>query len=177
MIEMLILGFLAESPAHGYELRQKMCELCGHSRSFSEGTLYPAIARLEKAGYVRSDEENTTTAGNRKAGRKKKTLHITADGRTRLHELLRHAHGHDITDLSRWFVVLAFLSFLPSDDERRDVLRRRLEYVTQPSSFFYANGTPLTSRDVDDPYRRGIMTTAKATRQAETRWLRQQLEV
>ncbi len=35
------------------------------------------------------------------------------------------------------------------------MLRRRLDFLDQPASFFYTDGQPLGIADVDDPYRKG----------------------
>ena len=57
MLALKILGFLDDSPLHGYELRRRINELDGPGSRLSEGALYPALTRLEKAGYlVRTDE-------------------------------------------------------------------------------------------------------------------------
>ncbi|MGW6005800.1 PadR family transcriptional regulator [Oerskovia enterophila] len=170
MIETMILGFLAEEPLHGYELRRRMEQLHGYARTISDGTLYPAIARLAKAGFV------TREPGPGEAGAPRQTLHLTAAGRTRLEARLRGAAGHDITDGSRFFVVLTFLSMLPDQAERDAVLRRRLDYLEQPASFFYDGDRPLRAADLTDPYRRGILLSARATSRAERTWIRELLD-
>lgn len=169
VIELMILGFLAEGPLHGYELRRKMTQLHGYARTISEGTLYPAIHRLLAAGAVTQVLQPGTGATQRR------TLHLTDAGRERLSGLLRNASGHDITDGGRFFVVLAFLSLLPQEAERRAVVQRRLDFLSQPSSFFFDGETPARVADVADPYRRGIFISARATRTAELAWLRDHL--
>ena len=57
MIELMILGFLAEGPQHGYELRRRMSQLHGYARLISDGTVYPAINRLIAAGAVTEADE------------------------------------------------------------------------------------------------------------------------
>lgn len=165
----MILGFLAEGPLHGYELRRKMSQLHGHARNFSDGTVYPAIDRLVSAGAL----EREFGPGRAAAGRG--TLRLTETGRARLLQRLRGADGHDIADGGRFTVVLAFLSRLPDEAERRAVLRRRLEFLDRPVNPFSENGIPLREAEVADPYRRGILITARATRRAERAWLREQL--
>lgn len=165
----MILGFLADSPLHGYELRQKMAQLNGHARTVSDGALYPAIRRLREAGHVTSTEEKGRAAAARR------TLRLTDGGRARLLELLRGADGADVTDQSRFFVVLAFLSHLPEADARDAVLRRRLRFLEGARSFFTADGEPLRAARLTDPYRVGMMTIARATSRAEMAWLREQL--
>ena len=56
MIELAILGLLADQDLHGYELKKQLAELLGPWSSVSFGSLYPALARLEKAGQIRAIE-------------------------------------------------------------------------------------------------------------------------
>jgi DNA-binding PadR family transcriptional regulator len=53
MIELAILGLLHDQDRHGYELRKRMAEL-GDGSGVSYGSLYPALSRLERNGYVRA---------------------------------------------------------------------------------------------------------------------------
>lgn len=171
MIELMILGFLAEGPLHGYELRRKMSQLHGYARTFSDGTVYPAINRLVASGAL------VREMGRGQAAAQKGTLRLTDFGLQRLRQHLRDADGYDITDTGRYFVVLAFLSHLPDEAERRAVLRRRLDFLDQPASFFYDSGHPLRAKEIEDPYRRGMLVIAKATSKAERAWLREQLDI
>jgi DNA-binding PadR family transcriptional regulator len=168
VLELSILGFLAEGPLHGYELRRKVVQLSGYTRPVSDGSLYPAINRLVRDGLLDRHSESGAAA-------QRLVLTLTPAGRQDLERRLREPAQVDITDLTRFLVVLAFLSFLPDVDERARVLRRRLEFLEQPASFFYDGDTPLRQRDLTDPYRRGLFEIAKATSTAERRWLRRQL--
>jgi DNA-binding PadR family transcriptional regulator len=165
MIELMILGFLAEGPLHGYILRKRMEMLYGSARPISYGTLYPAINRLVAARLVRQSEEPG------KAGAARQVLSLTFPGRQSLEERLRGATGHDITDGQRFTVVLAFLSHLPDIAQRDAVLRRRLEFLSKPPAFFSDGERPLDADEVTDPYRKGILVTAEAAMNAETEWL------
>ncbi len=89
---------------------------------------------------------------------------------------LRTADGHDITDGGRFFVVLSFLSLVPDQADRDAVLRRRLDYLERPASFFYDGDRPLHAADLADPYRRGILLSARATSRAERAWIRDLLD-
>jgi DNA-binding PadR family transcriptional regulator len=165
VIELLILGFLAEGPLHGYDLRRRMEELYGYARPVSFGTLYPAITRLAAQGLVRQHAEPG------KAGAARVTLTLTEAGRSVLLDRLRTTSGTDITDGHRFMVVLAFLSLLPTRADRDAVLQRRLDFLSQPASFFYDGDRLLTTDDIADPYRQGILVSAKATSRAERAWL------
>ncbi|MGH9003284.1 MAG: PadR family transcriptional regulator, partial [Acidimicrobiia bacterium] len=52
MLELAILGLLKELPLHGYELKKRLNDSLGHLVGVSYGSLYPALARLEKAGAI-----------------------------------------------------------------------------------------------------------------------------
>lgn len=79
------------------------------------------------------------------------------------------------TAWTRYFTVLAFLSHLPDPADQRAVLRRRLEFLEQPASFFRDGDRPPGTDDTDDPYRRGMLTIARATSRGEQAWLREVL--
>ncbi|WP_432507207.1 PadR family transcriptional regulator [Kineococcus arenarius] len=165
MLELSILGFLAEGPLHGYELRRRVARLSGYARPISDGSLYPAINRLLKAGWLSRHVEPGAGATQRYV------LTLTDAGREELHRRLREPGELDITDLARFLTVLAFLSLLPSVQEQHAVLRRRLAFLEQPASFFYDGDRPLRRREVTDPYRQGMFTIAGATSRAERTWL------
>lgn len=56
MLDLALLGLLKERPMHGYDLRKRLREDFGALASVSFGSLYPALARLERAGAVRAVE-------------------------------------------------------------------------------------------------------------------------
>lgn len=168
MLELAILGFLAEGPLPGHELRRRVSRLTGYTRPVSDGSLYPAINRLARAGLL----ERRADPG---AGVARYVLRLTEAGRADLLERLRKPAEHEITDFTRFFTVLAFLSQLPDVAERHAVLRRRLEFLEEPASFFYDSDRPLRAEEVADPYRRGMLLTARAISAAERAWLREAL--
>ncbi|MEZ0069021.1 DNA-binding PadR family transcriptional regulator [Streptacidiphilus sp. MAP12-20] len=165
MLELAILGFLYEQPLHGYDLKRRVAHLTGHVRPIADGTLYPAIKRLERSGWL----ERQTEPGSRAAPRHMLTL--TSAGREELLRRLREAGETDISDENRWFTVLAFLRHLADSVAQAEVLRRRQAFLTQPSSFFYEGAQPLRAEEAGDPFREGILTIARATSEAESRWL------
>ena len=61
MLELAILGLLKESDLHGYELKKRLVEALGPFSSVSFGSLYPALARLERAGAVEASEAGPGT--------------------------------------------------------------------------------------------------------------------
>ena len=57
MLELAILGLLKEQELHGYELKKRLVDALGPFSSVSFGSLYPALARLQRAGAVEALEE------------------------------------------------------------------------------------------------------------------------
>ncbi len=165
MLELSILGFLFEEPLHGYELKARIRDLSGHLRPVSDGALYPAIARLVKAGLV----EQCTEPGSGAAPRR--ILSLTPAGRAELRARLRHPKDADITDGQRFFTLLAFLRHLPDRAEQVAVLRRRQDFLDTPASFFYRDGEPVRAEDAPDLFRQGMLRVARATSEAERSWL------
>ncbi|MFF4584449.1 PadR family transcriptional regulator [Streptomyces sp. NPDC001388] len=167
MLELSILGFLAEEPLHGYELKERIRALTGHVRPVSDGALYPAITRLVTAGKLDQHTEDGAGAAPRRV------LTLTDRGREDLLERLRHPKPVEITDQVRFNTVLAFLRHLPDPREQAAVLRRRLDFLETPASFFYEGGRPVRAEEADDLFRQGMLRVARATGAAERAWLRE----
>ncbi|EFL28957.1 putative transcriptional regulator, PadR family [Streptomyces himastatinicus ATCC 53653] len=170
MLELAILGFLHDAPLHGYELRKRITALTGHVKPVAESTLYPAIKRLEKAGLLARETRPGAGAAPRHV------LTLTAEGRAELRRRLADPAEGDITDENRWFTLLSFLRHLDDPARQAAVLERRLAFLRRPSSFFYEGDRPLRAEEVEDPFRRGVLTIARATSQAELSWLRRTLD-
>ena len=155
MIDLAILGLLDEQDLHGYELKKQLAELVGARSGVSFGSLYPALARLEKGGAVKAVEAHTADApipmtgalsgeiaafrarlGRPAKGRRtKKVYGITEVGRRRLGELLTD----DSTDDRTFAVQVAFCHTLQPEqrlalfERRRTVLEQRLADRTRVS--------------------------------------------
>ncbi|MGN9839345.1 PadR family transcriptional regulator [Nonomuraea sp. H19] len=166
MLELAILGFLRDQPLHGYDLRKRVAALMGHVRPVADGTLYPAIKRMAAAGWlIRKDEPGAAAAPRR-------MLYLTSEGRAELERRLREPDELDISDENRWFTLLAFLRHLADPRRQAAVLRRRLAFLEEPTSFFYEGNRPMAAEEFGDPFRQGLLTIAHATSQAELAWLR-----
>ena len=57
-LELAVLGLLHESPMQGYQLRKQVDEVLGRSRLLSYRSLYPALKRMLRAGWI---AEHVTT--------------------------------------------------------------------------------------------------------------------
>ncbi|GAA3108595.1 PadR family transcriptional regulator [Streptomyces echinatus] len=170
MLELSILGFLAEEPLHGYELKERIKALSGHVRPVSDGALYPAINRLVAAGLLDQHTEDGASAAPRRV------LSLTGKGRAELLARLRSPKQAEITDQVRFNTVLAFLRHLDDPAEQAAVLRRRLDFLETPASFFYRAGEPVRAERAGDLFREGMLRVARATGQAEREWLREAVD-
>jgi PadR family transcriptional regulator PadR len=75
----LILATLAAGPAHGYAIAQTLRGRSGGTFDLAEGTLYPALHRLERAGLVASE-------WSVESGRRRRTYRLTRLGERTLGE-------------------------------------------------------------------------------------------
>ena len=67
MLDLVILKTLAHEPLHGYALVQRLRLVSGDRLQIPQGSLYPALHRLENKGFLKGDWALTAT-GDRQAG-------------------------------------------------------------------------------------------------------------
>ena len=60
-LEMLTLKTLSLGPLHGYGIAQHIKRLSGEVLQIEEGSLYPALQRMQVKGFVKSDWRDTPT--------------------------------------------------------------------------------------------------------------------
>lgn len=77
-LDMMILKVLTAGPAHGYEVMQRIARASEEVILLEEGSLYPALHRIQKRGLVRSEWHRS--ASNRRA----RYYELTDAGRKRL---------------------------------------------------------------------------------------------
>lgn len=77
-LDMLILKALTHGPMHGYGVGQRIMQLAEDILKIEEGSLYPALYRLEERGWINS--EWGTSENNRSA----RFYKLTAAGRKQL---------------------------------------------------------------------------------------------
>jgi transcriptional regulator len=78
MLDMLLLKAVADEPLHGYGLAQRLKLLSGDRLHIPQGSLYPALHRLENQGLLKGEWASTST------GREARFYRLTARGRRRL---------------------------------------------------------------------------------------------
>ena len=77
-LDLLILRILSLQPNHGWGISQRIRQMSREGLDASQGSLYPALHRLELAGDVRSEMKPSEN------DRKARVYTITAAGRRRL---------------------------------------------------------------------------------------------
>ncbi len=77
-LDLLVLKALALAPMHGWGISQRIQQLSRDVLRIGQGSLYPALYRLERKGFVKSAW--STTENNREA----KYYQLTAAGRRAL---------------------------------------------------------------------------------------------
>ena len=83
-IDMLVLKALQLEPMHGWGITERIEQWSESVLQLGQGTLYPALYRLERQGLIRSDWR--TTENNRRA----RYYALTAAGRKHFAEELSH---------------------------------------------------------------------------------------
>ena len=77
-LDLLILQVLALEPLHGYAIAQRLRQMSRHVVQVSQGTLYPALHRLENRGFLAAEWKSSDT------GRDAKYYKLTRKGRGHL---------------------------------------------------------------------------------------------
>ncbi len=77
-LDMLILKIAARGPIHGYGIAQRIQQVSRDFFQLQQGTLYPALHRLEDRGWLKAEWKATET------GREGKFYSLTRKGRKQL---------------------------------------------------------------------------------------------
>lgn len=83
-LDMLILKAVSLGPLHGYGILLRIQQISGDRLEIQQGSLYPALYRLEHQGFIASEW------GESENKRKAKYYTLTAPGRRRLREETRN---------------------------------------------------------------------------------------
>ena len=73
-LDLVLLGVLAEAPGHGYAIISALRERSAGVLDLPEGSVYPALHRLEELGWVGSDWRPV-------GGRRRRVYRLTPEGR------------------------------------------------------------------------------------------------
>ena len=77
-LDLLILKTISLEPKHGWAIAKRIQQISGEVLQVQQGSLYPALHRLEQQGWVRAKWAETET------GRNAKFYSLTAAGRKQL---------------------------------------------------------------------------------------------
>ncbi len=77
-LDMLVLKVLDDGPLHGYAIAVRLERLSNEILAVEEGSLYPALYRMESRGWLTSDWALTDT------GRRARFYKLTRTGRAQL---------------------------------------------------------------------------------------------
>src|ERR1700745_3689519 len=77
-LDMLILKIVALGPVHGYGISQRIRQISKDVLQVQQGSLYPALHRLEKRGWLQAD------LGESETDRQAKFYRLSAKGRRQL---------------------------------------------------------------------------------------------
>jgi PadR family transcriptional regulator PadR len=77
-LDMLILKIVALGPVHGYGISQRIRQISKEVLQVQQGSLYPALHRLEKRGWLAAEW------GESENGREAKFYKLSAKGRKQL---------------------------------------------------------------------------------------------
>lgn len=134
-LELAVLGLLHESPMHGYELRKQLNTVLGWGRLLSYGSLYPALKKMLRAGWIA--EHAGVAAGTTGGGvsrRHRIVYELTDVGNDRFSSLMAEA-GPSAWEDDSFGVRFAFFSRTDMEirlrilEGRRTRLEERLERV------------------------------------------------
>jgi len=83
-LDMLILKVVATGPIHGYAISQRIQQISRDFFQVPQGSLYPALHRLEERGWLDAEWKDTDT------GREAKFYALTRKGRKQLETEMLH---------------------------------------------------------------------------------------
>ena len=98
-LDLLLLQVVALGPLHGYAIGQRLQQITRDALQVQQGSLYPALHRLERQGWVRSEWKQTES--NQRA----KYYRITATGKKQL-----------ASDHGRWQQMVAAIGAIMSGE-------------------------------------------------------------
>jgi DNA-binding PadR family transcriptional regulator len=154
-----MLALLEEGPKYGLQLRQEFEARTGEVWPLNVGQVYTTLQRLERDGFVASDEVP--------ADGPQKRFHITNPGRTELHSWLRTPSEETTPPRDELVIKLLVALRLPDVDVRELVQSHRRQLVEQMQRY-----TRLKEGAADDDVALGLVVDAEIFRlDAIARWL------
>ena len=184
MLDIAILGLLMDRDHHGYEIRSQLRDRLGVWANVSFGSIYPALARLERHGLVeavaavtpRSSTLSTGSLSGERASlrslratsglgrRGRKVYCITERGRAEFMSLL--ADPATLDDGKNFFLRMALAKYLTPSLRVRLLERRRSDLVAR-----LVEVRAGSHNDELDDYARGVMEHAAQGVELDLAWI------
>jgi DNA-binding PadR family transcriptional regulator len=171
-LELAVLGLLHENPMHGYELRKQLNVVLGWGRVLSYGSLYPALKKMLRAGWISEhvatpEPGSTVTAKTAGASRRQRIVYeLTPAGDERFGKLMADAGPASWED-DNFDVRFAFFGRTDREirlrilEGRRARLEERLDRVRQQ----------VTNSRGRDTYAAELQRHGVESVEREVRWL------
>jgi DNA-binding PadR family transcriptional regulator len=163
-IELAVLGLLHESPLHGYELRKRLNLMLGWGRLLSYGSLYPALKKMLRSGWI----EEHTVPSTSPASRRPRIVYQLTDAGEREFVRLMSEVGPAAWDDDTFDIRFAFFGRTDMEirlrvlEGRRTRLQERLERVQGQLA--------LTQKEMDR-YAAELQRHGVESVEREVRWL------
>jgi DNA-binding PadR family transcriptional regulator len=187
MLELAILGVLAEQPRHGYELKKRLSDTLGPLWGISFGSLYPALKRLERQGAIEEVEDegdatNAPTSSFVPTGSLKGDLAAARMRRPRARTSRRTRKAYRITEAGR-ALFTELLTDEGNDDERSSALKLSFCRYLDPAgrlAFLERRRAQLTQRLAGerkpatrtiDRYTRALLEHRATSTQHDLEWI------
>jgi len=121
--EFVLLGFLYQSPSHGYELHQRLLDQFGNIWHASQSQTYNILKRLEAQGYIRS-----TWVEQEKLPRRQQ-LYITASGSERFDAWLANPTRPSVHAIRVEFITRLYFTQQYFPKRTRELIQAQVEVV------------------------------------------------
>lgn len=115
-----LLGFLAQQPAHGYELHQQLVAHLGHIWHVSLSQTYNILTRLEAQEFITGTVQEQVKLPARRRFR------LTAAGRRRFESWLRSVTGCSVHAIRVDFTTRLYFVHALAPDTTRDVIETQI---------------------------------------------------
>jgi DNA-binding PadR family transcriptional regulator len=154
--EYAVLGFLAQQPAHGYDLHQRLLSELGQVWHIGQSQLYNLLKRLEAQGDIVAALQEQSRLPDRRV------FHLTGQGRARFEKWMETPTGSSVRAIRVEFITRLYFARLQNPDlaarlilvqmdETRlglERLRRKLENLP-PEQLFNRLGLELRVRQLN----------------------------
>ena len=162
-LELAVLGLLHHSPMHGYELRKQVNGVLGWSRLLSYGSLYPALKKMLKAGWI---AEHVTAPEPGAVSRRQRIVYeLTPAGDARFTKLMADV-GPSAWEDEDFNMRFAFFSRTDSEVRLRILEGRRSRLQERLDRARTSRGPAGADRYVTELQRHAIESVER-----EVRWL------